>query len=529
MKIRLPKLNLKWFDINRVGRIGLALNTLISLILVNFIVSFFPGKIDLTQNQEFTLSRTTHEIIGKLNDLVTIKAFLSENLPPRYLPIKQKIKDTLYEYEKASNGKIRVNYLDPKNDPSLINQALNLGIPALSVPDFQNDKFSLSRVFLGLVVSFADRKSVIAQVDPGTNLEHDLSTTIRKVSRQEEIKLTLTYGHGEDTATPNNLLRELLEKDFNLSELNLSEDKDQELIETSQSILLMVNPTEKFGARAQLILDQFLMKGGSLILLANPVTVSSNLQPSLNQTNISTLLEHYGLKLNQDLILSAENEIASFSTGYTNFVTPYPFWIRIPTSGFDRSQPALARLETAVFPWASSIGLDRGKVLSEVNFSELVKTAKQSFSQTQNFNIDPTQAIQSPEGELVEKTIAVLASGPLTSAIKNDPKLRQAALSGEDLRETAEKSTKLALFGDSDFVSDYFIRGYESNTALLLNLIESFSGQSGLAEIRSKSFNVRPLKALPENAKIWIKWLNVLGLPTLVTLAGLVRFLRRSR
>ncbi len=528
MKIKLPKSLLKKLKMKNVSKTTLVFNVLAILIVVNFLASFFPVRIDLTENKAFTLSGVTKKTVKSLDDLTTIKVFLSENLPARLLPIKQKIKDTLGEYEKIAGGKLRITYTDPKNNQELVSQAENLGIPQLRFSDVQNDKYSVSTGFLGMAILFGDKKEAIETVTESTNLEHDITSAIKKLSEKNAPKIGITSGHGEADQNKVSLLQPLIEKDLSTSEVAISDKDDQSFIDESISTLLMVNPTQKFSNRALLTIDQFLMKGGSLVLLLDPINVSGNLQPNNNSTNIGDLIQNYGLKVNNDIVLSADNEVANFSTGYTAFVTPYPFWVRILPSGFNQSYSATSNIDTAVFPWVSSITTDKNKA-GAATITELIKTTPRSFVQSGNINLDPSREQNPKKEDLKEFTVAAMVSGKLESALRSSEELKKTLRQGEKSLEQSSKDARIIVFSDSDFISDYFIRRYNGNAALLLNSVESVSSDTSLSEIRNKGSNFKPLRELSDSLKALTKWSNIIGLPILITIIGLIKFLLRSR
>ena len=482
----------------------------------------------MTENKEFTLSKITRDTIKALDDIVIIRVFLSENLPSSLTPIRQRIKDTLFDYEKISPDKIKITYTDPKNDADLINQALNLGIPQLRFSDVQNDKFSVSTGFLGMSVQFADKKAIIETVTAEANLEHDLTSSIKKVSEKTIPKIVLTAGHGETDPSKINFLLTLLDKDFEVSTLTIADKDDQSFIDESIKTLVMINPVEKLSPRALLVLDQFLMKGGSLVLFADSINIGSNLQPIPNNTNINEFLENFGIKVNSDLLLSSDNEIANFSTGYTAFITPYPFWVRITRSGFNRDFPAVANLDTAVLPWVSSLTTDASQI-GEGSALEFVKTSKSSFAELGNLNVDPGRELNPSKGDLKEFAVAALVKGRLKSLTTKNSEVKKTARQGEKITAEAEREAMIAVIADSDFVSDYFIRRYAGNAALALNTVEAVSTDKSLSEIRSKGSNFKPLKEISDTEKSLIKWSNVIVLPLLIIFLGVIRHLWRSR
>ena len=379
-----------------------------------------------------------------------------------------------------------------------------------------------------MAILFGDKKETIETVTESTNLEHDVTSAINKLSEKNAAKIGITSGHGEADQTKVSYLKPLLEKDLTTLDVAISDKDDQSFIDESVSTLLMINPTQKFSNRALLTIDQFLMKGGSLVLLLDPINVSGNLQPSANSTNIGDLIQNYGLKVNNDIVLSADNEVANFSTGYTAFITPYPFWVRILASGFNQSYSATSNIDTAVFPWVSSITSDKSKA-GAATITELIKTSPRSFLQSGNINLDPSRE-QSPKKEdLKEYTVAALASGKLGSAARSNEEIKKTLRKGETLIEQGSKDARVAVFSDADFVTDYFIRRYSGNAALLLNTVESVSSDTSLSEIRNKGSNFKPLRELSDSVKALTKWSNIIVLPILISIVGLIRFLLRSR
>ena len=91
-----------------VAGIFIALNVLGSRLFV---------RADLTQNKEFTVSKATRQILGKLDDVVAVKVFFSKKLPPQVATLQQEVPDRLKEYEVYSHGKIRVQGVDPGERP----------------------------------------------------------------------------------------------------------------------------------------------------------------------------------------------------------------------------------------------------------------------------------------------------------------------------------------------------------------------------------------------------------------------------
>lgn len=76
------------------------------LILLNILANRFFFRIDLTEDNRYTLSDATKNLLDELNDPVTITAYFSEGLPPNIDKTRVDFKDMLSEYATRSRGKI---------------------------------------------------------------------------------------------------------------------------------------------------------------------------------------------------------------------------------------------------------------------------------------------------------------------------------------------------------------------------------------------------------------------------------------
>ena len=73
------------------------------------------------------------------------------------------------------------------------------------------------------------------------------------------------------------------------------------------------------------------------------------------------LIEHYGVKVGHELVLDQLNANASFRSGMYNIMVPYPFWVRTIRKNVEGYHPTINNLESMVFPWTSSLTIDKEK------------------------------------------------------------------------------------------------------------------------------------------------------------------------
>src|SRR6187551_3353549 len=78
-----------------------------AVVAVNLIAARFPRRIDLTQDHVYTLSPASKDLVAKLPDVLTVKAFISGDLQPPFTQTAQYVRDLLDEYAHASKGKLK--------------------------------------------------------------------------------------------------------------------------------------------------------------------------------------------------------------------------------------------------------------------------------------------------------------------------------------------------------------------------------------------------------------------------------------
>jgi ABC-type uncharacterized transport system involved in gliding motility auxiliary subunit len=222
-------------------------------------------------------------------------------------------------------------------------------------------------------------------------------------------------------------------------------------------------------------------------------------------------LENYGIKLNHDLVLDVSSAMASFTQGFITFSTNYPFWPKILKQGFDQDNVSVAKLESIVLPWVSSLEVIE-EIISENNVSYLVRTTPKAWVQADNFSLNPQQMFV-PTRNTGQRNLAVSISGRFNSAY------------GDGSTDTG----RLIVVGDSDFMTDGFVQRNPDNLIFFQNLVDSLSLDEDLINIRSKGITDRPIKELSNIAKAGIRYSNIFGLTLVVVAFGLIRYFIRRR
>lgn len=494
-------------------------------------------RLDLTKNKEFSISKTTVETMENLDDIVNIKAYFSEKLPAEFLSVKQSVQDILDEYKNYSNGNLKVEFIDPKDDEELQKEARNYGIPELQFSNVEKDKYEISKGYLGLVILYSSNKEVIPAIDNTANLEYDLTSAIRKAARTEPLRVRFLTGHGElDQEEDISILYKELGRLYEVSTTDISNGN---LIPDNVKALVIAGPTEKFSARDKYVIDQFLMDGGNLLVLNSGAVVGDGLSARKNETGLEELISNYGISLNRNIVIDPSCETARFTSGYTTFITPYPFWPRMGEDRFNKENAITAGLENLVLPWASSIELEEGRLTGSKS-EKLVMSSEKSWLMEDSFNIAPDRAPE--QGEQKQSILAVSVSGKFESffkdkAVPEKPKKEEAAedefLSEEEKekeKKTETESGRIIAVGNTEFIKDNFLKQFPDNIVFFQNALDSLAMDEALMTIRSKTASLRPLKNdISDGSKSAAKFLNIFLVSILLAIIGIVRWMMRRK
>ncbi len=488
--------------------------TAIILIVVGIlaVVNFFSYQLflrwDLTENNDYSISKVSKTAANKLDDIVNIKVYFSDNLPSQYITLRQEVGDILDEYANYSGGKVRVEFISPGDDEDLKRELMIAGIPELQFNVLEKDKYQVVRGYLGIAVQYGDKTEAIPVVENTQNLEYQITLAIKKITGQ--INSVVGFVTSNGTLSPQN---EIGAAYGEIAKLYETRDIDLSAGDIAGDINTLIIPGAKtpFSEDELKVIDKFIINGGSLLVLANGVEIGDGLQASANDVGLGGLLENYGVKLNHNLVLDVSSAMASFNQGFVTFSTNYPFWPKVLKTGFDYDNPAVAKLESAVFPWASSLEILKDK-MGDNNISYLAQTTNKAWTQTDNFNLNPQQMF-APSGNMGIKNLAVSISGKFNSAY------------GEGSTDAA----RLIVVGDSDFMSDGFVKRNPDNLILFQNLVDSLSLDSDLISIRSQGVTERPIKEISDGAKAAMRYGNIFGLTLIVIAFGLIRYYARRR
>ncbi len=532
----------KWEPILYSG-IGIAA-MFVALVAVGIISGSVSKRLDLTSDRLFTLSEGTRKILGKIDTPVTINYYCtrSETEMPIWLKnYARRVEDLLSEYRQASRGKIEIRKFDPKPDSDAEDSARLDGVEGQNISD--GGMINLGdKAYLGLAVACVDQKVSIPFLDPSREklLEYDLTRAIARVTNPTKPTLGVMSGlpvfgqmnpmmmrMGGGQQEPWVAITEL-KRDFDVKQIELTAEQIDEEI----NVLLVLHPAN-ISEKTQFALDQFVLRGGKLVALLDPMSVvdsrnSMNMQNMMQRaasggSTLDKLLKAWGLEFDVNKVLADKNYVTPVRRGDGGGVSPEPTWLSLTAEAIDRNDVTTGEIDSllmvgsGVFTGSPASGITQTTLLKSSGNSQLVDKMLAQFG-------GDTGKDFSPQGK--EYALALRLTGKFKTAFPDgkpggdtdsnksdstdDKKEDKAAEEGKGADKKTEwlkeskKDGVVVLIGDSDFAYDQFsvqvqrffgqklIAPFNGNLNLLQNVIEQLMGDSNLIAIRSRSVQNRP-------------------------------------
>jgi len=168
------------------------------LILANLVVSRSYFRLDLTSPKSYSLSKGSEQVVKTLEEPLSVKVFFSDNLNAPYSSVYQYIKDILVEYKSAANDNFSYEFVD-MNKSENEKLARTYGLNQIQIQELKNNEVGMKRVWMGIVLLYADRIEILDALTSTDGLEYRLTTTISNMVSTTsalaglagEVKLTL--------------------------------------------------------------------------------------------------------------------------------------------------------------------------------------------------------------------------------------------------------------------------------------------------------------------------------------------------
>ncbi len=537
------------------------------------LIEFHADDTDMTvrlRNLEYDISRairsvsqgfqSLESILATLDTEVKVTAYISPtSLPKELQQVPERMERAVAEIREKSGGRVTYQVIDPTTDVKL-QERINkeYGFRPLAA-----DLYSNSRFWCYLLVEGGDRKNPV--FPQGSLSEADVRKTVESAIKRivpgfvKTVGLVTQVVEDRTPFIPGMQPRED-KRDFRAMELALSEEYDVRLVDISEGtvpgdvdVLIIAKPGP-LTAKRQFAIDQYLMRGGSVIFLAGTYSIKpdrTGLIAVRQDDTIMDLLRSYGVTVEDSFVMDERNTSFPIPVQQRRGPTvinriellPYPFFPNIRASQFNPEHVALKGVPGLAATWSSPIrlglsdtkdanGLPGVELAEGVTGEYLAWTSPESWLKYDtllepNFQAFPDKGFGPPEDATFgAQAFAAALTGTFTSHFAERPspifgdtaadeESDKANRTGRTLKRSTTEA-RLVVIGSSEFTSDLVTRmgqqvgggPYRGNMVLVRNLVDWSLADTDMLTIRSAGAFARTLRPLKQHERAKYETIN---------------------
>ncbi|BAQ60783.1 mucin 2 precursor [Geminocystis sp. NIES-3708] len=494
---------------------------LLILALVNFLALKYSVKIDFTENNLYTLSPQSQQLVTNLSQ--PLKVYIFSTLPNDF------DRKLLQDYSRKNN-KFQYQFVDPQVD-------INLA-----------QKFQVTR--LGDVyLEYADKQQLVQTLSSDNRLsEIKLTNAIAKIQQTTQPIIYILQGHGESPIEEGQVslsqaVKTLRDKGYMINSLTLATSP---LIPPDANVVIISNPEQKLLEGEIKIIEKYLDNGGSLLIMSN----------AGNNVNLDQIIKEWGIKFDDRLVVDASGTGEVFGLG-PSITIIVDYGTHPITQNFGNGM--------SLFPWARPIITE---TVADVTATPFLITNNQSWGERnpegENVELDPTTDLPGPlnigvalaKKNILNKSLNLQGDGldskndlsvknnveaPIKQESMNENKIDEnlpqpptikTPLEEKNNNQTISKSqpseSRIVVIGNANFATDGWFQ-QQLNSDLFINTV------GWLANEENSTLSISPKE--PSNRRInlstfqggLIGWLALFIIPGLAFTASIVTWWQRSR
>lgn len=347
-------------------------------------------------------------------------------------------------------------------------------------------------------------------------------------------------------------LRDVLSADFDVETAALDDGNPP----SAADVLMVVDPSS-LSEKAVFAIDQFLMRGGTVVVAAGNYRATLTpqaLSAMPIRSGLADWLAHHGVTIDESMVMDPQNaafplpvtrEVAGFRFQDVRMLD-YPYFVDVRGDGLNQDVPFTSASRQLTMAWASPVDVD-----TEANVDRSVTTLLESSDgswRSASTDIMPSLGAEGgvayvPEGEQQANTLGVMLEGRFESFFDESPLVEDALpeedLMGEDgddaedvsavedvsseedpdtlgtvtaLIEKSPESARLIVLGSASFVADQTVRMvgsadgtiYTGSLELMANIVDWAVEDESLLGIRGRGHFNRTLDPMSEEQqRIW--------------------------
>ena len=494
--------------------------------------------------------------------------------------LPERIKGIVNELSKTMYGKLSYSFHDPASSSEMDELVQKYTLMQLQWPDLKEGQISADSGIIGLVMEHGDNTAVLPVLNifrvplfgtqyklaGGEELEEMIADNLESlIGINENMGYLADHGTLQRFAMPGGQSQEAISNFTGLISKNYTL-KDVELAETGVpeglGSLVIAGPTEQFSDYELFQIDQALMRGTNLaifldsfkeIQIPNPQGNPYQQQPPQYiplDSGLEKLLEHYGIRIKKSYVLDENSYKQRLPQQYGGGEQHIYYAPIIQSEFINHSLDYMKNIKGLIALKISPLEIDEMRIKdSNIRADRLFSSSEKSWEMRDNINFNP-MFMQPPASDAEEGSLplAYVLEGAFPSYFTGKPIPEKPA--GDTQGETADKApagtdlsqiksagefiptsrgAKIFLIASPDMLMNNMLdqSGASPNAMFVMNILDVLNGRQDMAQMRSKVLSFNPLDDTAASTKTFIKAFNVVGLPVIVIIFGLLMWMKR--
>ena len=290
---------------------------IVGVVLLNVAAHFCVLRLDLTDDQRYSLSTATKELLNELDAPVEVTVYLAGDLNPSFQRLKNATAEMVEEMGKLrpSKSPLKGDFADPSSE-----DLSALGLTPIVIHERAHNGTTVQQtVYPYALVRYKGRRAVVSLLQNNRgmsgeenlnasieNLEYAFAEAIHQVQQTEVPRVAFLEGHGELPEQNVYDISLALSKYFQVDRGVLGSDPN--VLDGYQAVVV-ADPQTPFSEADKYILDHYIQQGGNVLWVLNGVRVSEDVLAQAGFTpvlaldlNLTDMLFRYGVRVNPTLL-----------------------------------------------------------------------------------------------------------------------------------------------------------------------------------------------------------------------------------
>ena len=526
------------------------------------------------RNPEFDITRAIRDVLytyraggnlfQQLDRPVRLTGYVSadDRLPELLVNYRDAIEETLQAQIARADGRFSVEFVEPEAGDGAVAERIidEWGFqPMLASLDDPREFF--------FYLTLEDDHQVV-QLPTGAfdpeSFEQTLEAGLKRFASSFTKTIALVFPEQDGGRVPGMAPAahtfQTLEREVSRDYSILREDLSDGEVDASADLLVVLAP-ENLADTAVYAIDQFLMRGGTVVLGTSAFSIEArggDLRMREVDSGLDSWLTRQGIDIAPEMVLDPRHRaypvpvmrrVGGYEFRDMQFVD-YPYFIDVREEGLNPQHPITAGLPNLALAWASPVAVTRSD--SAVSYEWLLRSSPGAWRSSAR-NVMPGAAdvgAAADDAPRRRETLGVLLQGRFQSAFEQPPgreiradagiEENAAAAGSQRIRSHLGQSSdaaRLIVVGSNNFASDQVLSGLVAASGtqflgpveLVMNSLDWALTDGNLLQIRSRAHFNRTLPPMDDSAQARLEYLNYAAGLLLLALFALVHWLRQRR